>query len=79
MDRLKELGATIRKIDILSPPKQYITEVLQVICDCFGYRFGSVIKVDAHGNGHMISAYNLPQDYPEQGGRERAQYLSDFY
>ena len=48
MNTLTTLQQAITEIDILSPPKQYIREILRAVCERLGYRFGSVIEIDAH-------------------------------
>ncbi len=71
-----EFTKAFTEIDLLSPPRQYIAEILRAVCDNMGYCFGSVIAFDAHGQLSMVSSFNLPQDYPEQVGRVDTPLLS---
>jgi signal transduction histidine kinase len=70
------LVKTINEIDILSPPKKHLAEILQAICDNLGYGFGSVIEIDGQGDGNIIVSYNLPGDSPGQTGKIEAPILS---
>ena len=54
----------ISNIDIRLKPKEYSTEVLNVICRNLGYHFGSIILVDGEGHGSVFASYNLPESYP---------------
>jgi len=63
MERLHKL---ITQIDINSPPKIYIRNLLKAICDTRGFQFGTVITIDEKGDGNMLASYNLPDDYPKR-------------
>jgi len=75
-DELYELYRAITEIDVFSPPRVYIEELLKVICDNLKYRFGTVIEVDDHGKGWLIASYNAPENYIEQVHRVTAPVLS---
>ena len=62
---MKRLFDAIQDIDILAPPDEYIRRLLKALCENLGYSFGSVIVVDDNGNGRMVTAYNLPQNYSD--------------
>ncbi|ACV62758.1 multi-sensor signal transduction histidine kinase [Desulfofarcimen acetoxidans DSM 771] len=62
---MEELYKAITEIDILSPPKDYVRNLLRVICDELGYSYGSVIDVDSQGKGFIFASYNLPNNYPQ--------------
>lgn len=62
---MRQLFQAISELDIFSPPKQYISNVLEILCQEFDYEFGSVIKLDEFGQGVMIGSYNLPPNYIE--------------
>ncbi len=65
MNEISIILKAINKIDILSSPTEYTREILKVICDNLEYNFGSIIEIDNHGNGNMVSSYNLPRNYLE--------------
>lgn len=60
---MENLLKALTKIDVLSPPKGYITELLGAVCQQLGYSFGSVIELDDNGWGWMFASYNLPENY----------------
>ena len=60
---MENLFKALTKIDVLSPPKQYITKLLEAVCQQLGYSFGSVIELDHNGRGWMFASYNLPENY----------------
>ncbi len=62
---MENLLKALTKIDVLSPPKQYITKLLEAVCRQLGYSFGSVIELDHDGWGWMFASYNLPENYLE--------------
>jgi signal transduction histidine kinase len=70
------IAQEISGIDIRLKPKEYSREVLRVICDHLGYHFGSILLVDEKGTGHIFSAYNLPDNYPQMVSRASAPVLS---
>jgi signal transduction histidine kinase len=73
---MKRLHKLIAQIDIFSPPRVYIRNLLKVICDTQGYKFGTVITIDEQGNGNMLASYNLPDEYPERINRVDVLILS---
>jgi 2,4-dienoyl-CoA reductase-like NADH-dependent reductase (Old Yellow Enzyme family) len=75
-DELYELYRAITGIDIFSPPRIYVEELLKVLCDNLRYRFGTVIEVDDHGKGWLIASYNAPEDYIEEVHQVKAPVLS---
>ncbi len=75
-DEVYELYRAITEIDVFSPPRSYVEELLKVLCDTLGYRFGTVIEVDDHGKGWLIASHNAPEDYIEEVHRVKAPVLS---
>ena len=67
-----ELHREISNLNIFSPPKQYITSILQIVCDKLDYKFGSVIQLDDQGDGLIFASYNLPPNHIESVNQRRA-------
>lgn len=76
MRPLKAISEEIYSIDIRTKPVLFSREVLRIICDNLGYRFGSIIQVDESGQGSIFSSHNLPPTYPELVSKVTAPVLS---
>ena len=62
---MRNLNHALTEIDVMLSPKQYINNIMQVICDKLDYLFGTVIEIDENGEANMLTSYNLPENYPE--------------
>ncbi len=76
MYSLRNLIKSLAILDIFSDPKEYVRNILHLVCDNLAYSFGSVIEIDEHGKGYVFTTYNLPADYPQIIGRVKAPVLS---
>ena len=52
----------IAEIDLLFPPREFITSVLQAFCEGFGFAFGAAVTVDGNIRVDMVCVYNLPKE-----------------
>ncbi len=73
---MQSLNQALTKIDVMLPPKKYIDNILQIICDNLDYLFGTVIEIDDLGEAHMIASHYLPENYPEIVNKMKAPILS---
>ncbi|MCL7410961.1 MAG: PAS domain S-box protein [Methanosarcinaceae archaeon] len=73
---MQNLNQGLTKIDVTLPPKKYIKKILQVTCDNLDLLFGTVIEIDDMGEAHMVTSYNLPENYPEMVNKVEASILS---
>jgi signal transduction histidine kinase len=58
-----ELMTAIGDIDIMTTPREYLSEVLRVLCEHLGFRFGTVAVLNDERQAIGVSSYALPQDY----------------
>lgn len=66
-----ELHREISKLNIFSPPRRYITDILKIVCDKLDYKFGSVVKLDNQNNGLIFASYNLPPSHVENVNQKK--------
>lgn len=76
MPQAAKIFEGISDIDIRLKPKEYSSEVLNVICRSFGYDFGSIILLKDEGSGSVFASFNLPDSYPYLVHKVKAPVLS---
>jgi signal transduction histidine kinase len=76
MKLFQKISVEISKIDISLEPKEYSHDLIKIICDNLGYRFGSILLVDENGKGSIFSSHNLPGNYSQMVSSAPAPVLS---